>query len=374
MQVKKILFILCIVYCLGYFAHAFYLHKTVYGDGVYYYSWLRSVAVDRNIQFTNEYAQLGVSQPKTHTGFLGNKYSVGPALLWTPGFLWTHQIVRGMGYEFPYQLAVGATSVLYCLFALILLYRLLNTYFNRETSLASIIGIAGATNLFFYGSLDAVNSHAVSFFASVLFLTFLFQKSKNWFLIGCSLGLIALVRTQDIILGLLAIPYLPKKKIHFVLLGGLLVFLPQLIAWQLLYGKFWTSPYLGGNEGFNFLQPHVLGVLFSLQNGLITWTPIVLLGFIGLWMKRTRIPLKFMAFIVLLQLYLVASWSTWWQGASYSGRMFVSSLPLIAFGLANLFSYLSRRKFRGLPFYLSIVLPLTIINFFLIIFFLLKLK
>jgi hypothetical protein len=353
---KKVFIVITVFYLLGFFAHALYLHKTVYGDGIYYFSWVRSIIVDHKITFT------------------GNKYTVGPPILWSPGFVWTNSIVRSTGYEFPYQLAVGVSSVLYCLFALILLYRLLNIYFSRETALASIVGTAGATNLFFYGSLDSVNSHAVSFFASVLFLTFLFQKSKNWFLIGCSLGLVALIRTQDIILGLLVIPYLPKKQFFLLFLGALLLFLPQLTAWQLLYGKFWTSPYLGGKEGFNFLQPHLFGVLFSLQNGLIIWTPIVLLGFIGLWMKRGKIPLKLIALIVLLQLYLVASWSTWWQGASYSGRMFVSILPLIAFGLANVFSYLQHRKFRGLPFYLSIVLPLTLINLLLMIFFLWKLK
>ena len=374
MSPKKIFIVIAIFYLLGFLSHAVYLHKTVYGDGVYYYSWLRSVVVDHNINFANEYAKLGGNQHKTSTGIPGNKFSVGPAILWTPGYMWTNRIVRSSGFEFPYQLVVGLTTVLYCLFALILLYRLLNTYFSVETTLASIIGVAGATNLFFYGSLDAINSHAVSFFASVLFLTFLFQKSKNWFLIGCSLGLIALIRPQDIILGLLILSYLPKKKIHLLLLGALLAFLPQLIAWQLLNGKFWSSPYLGGKEGFNFLQPHIFGVLFSPQNGLFLWTPIVLLGFVGLWMKRTHIPLKLMAIIVIIQLYIIASWSNGWQGASYSGRMFVSILPLIAFGLANLFTYLSRRKFRGLPFYLSIVLPLTMINFFLIIFFLLELK
>jgi len=304
----------------------------------------------------------------------GNKYSIGPAILWSPGFLWVNTIIHGTGYEFPYQLVAGLASVLYCIFALVLLYRLLDAHFGRDSSVAAVIGIAGTTNLFFYGSLDAVNSHAVSFFASVLFLTFLFQKSKNWFLIGCSLALVALVRTQDILLGLLVIPYVSKKHIRLFLFGSILIFLPQLLAWQLLYGKFWMSPYLSNSEGFNFFQPHVLGVLFSLQNGLILWTPIVLLGFAGLWMKRGGFPLKFMAIITLLQLYLIACWSTWWQGASYSSRMFVSVLPFIAFGLANLFSFLQHRKFRKLPFYLSVILPLTFINLMFIILFLLRLK
>jgi hypothetical protein len=370
---NRIILSIFLIYILGFCAHALYLKQTVYGDGIYYYSWLRSAVVDRDTDFTNDYSRFGATQPKTQRAIPGNKYSVGPAILWVPWFLWTHTIVRGTGYEFPYQFVVGLSGVFYAFSGLVLLFLLLNKYFSRTVSLAVTIATAGATNLLFYGSLDTVNSHGVSFFVSVVFLTFLFQYQKRWFLIGCSLGLVTLVRTQDIIIGLLIIPFLQIKYIHHFVLGVLLGFLPQLIAWQLLYGKFWVSPYISGTEGFHFLQPHLAGVLFSLQNGLVLWTPVVLLGFTGLWIKRDRLPLKLMSVIFLIQLYLVACWSTWWQGASYSGRMFVSMLPLVAFGLANLFTALQIRRFRNITLYLSIALPLCIINLLLIIFFLLKL-
>jgi hypothetical protein len=370
---NRIFLMLFIVYVLGFCAHVVYLKQTVYGDGIYYYSWLRSAVVDRDTDFTNDYLRFNATQPVTALAVPGNKYSVGPAILWAPWFLWTHTIVRGTGYEFPYQFIVGLSGVLYAFSGLVFLFFLLNKYFSRTVSLAASIATACATNLLFYGSLDTVNSHAVSFFASVVFLMFLFQNPKRWFLIGCSLGLVALVRTQDIILGLLIIPFLNKKYIHRLFLGSLLAFLPQLVAWQLLYRKFWVSPYLSGSEGFNLLQPHIIGVLFSLQNGLALWTPVVLLGFTGLWIKRDRLPLKLMSVVFLIQLYLVACWSTWWQGASYSGRMFVSMLPLVAFGLANLFTTLQIRRFRNITLYLSIVVPLCIINLLLIIFFLLTL-
>jgi hypothetical protein len=367
---RKIFLFILIVYILGFSLHALYLKQTVYGDGIFYYSWVRSVIVDHDINFANDYAHFHAVQSTTPLTILGNKYSIGPAILWSPWFLWAHEVIRGSGFEFPYQFVVGLSSVFYAFIGLLLLYVLLMKYFGKLVSLASIIAIAGATNLLFYGSLDSVNSHAVSFFASVFFLALLFQKSKNWFLIGAALGLVALIRTQDIILGLLALPYVSKKHIHLFVIGLFLLFLPQLIAWQLLYGKFWISPYLGDAEGFNFLHPQILGVLFSAQNGLLLWTPMVLIGFVGLGMKRIRFPLKLMAMIVLLQLYLVASWSTWWQGASYSGRMFVSILPLVAFGIANVFSHFENRSFRYPIMFYAITLPLSIINVLLIVYFL----
>lgn len=369
MERKAFLFIL-IVYILGFSLHALYLKQTVYGDGIFYYSWVRSIIVDHDVNFANEYAHFHTSQPSTPLNLPGNKYSVGPSLLWSPWFVWTHLLARGTGYELVYQFVVGLSSVFYAYIGLLLLYRLLIRRFGKTVSLASAVAIAGATNLLFYGSLDTVNSHAVSFFAAVLFLTFLFQKSKNWLLIGAALGLVTLVRTQDIILGLLVVPYLQKKYIYQFFIGLFLLFLPQLIAWQLLYGKFWISPYLGSTEGFNFLHPQIPGVLFSPENGLFLWTPMVLIGFVGLGIKRDGFLLKLMAIIVLLQLYLVASWSTWWQGASYSGRMFVSILPFIAFGIANIFSHFKNRLFRFPIIIYAISLPLSIINVLLITYFL----
>lgn len=370
-MIRKLFAIIAALYLIGFCAHAFYLHKTVYGDGIFYFSWLRSGVVDHNWNFTNEYAYFHATQPMSPLRIPGNKYALGPALLWSPAYIWTHLLIHGTGYEFPYQIITGLMSVLYALSGILLLYLLLEKRFGKVASAAAIIGIAGATNLLFYGSLDAVNSHAISFFASTLLLTFLFQKQKHWFAIGCVVGLIALIRTQDAILGLMIVPFIEWKKIWRVILGFLCVFSLQLTAWQAVYGTFWKSPYISGTEGFDFLHPHIIGVLFSPQNGFILWTPIVLLGWIGLLYKRTDKKLLWMAGIVLLQLYLIASWSTWWEGASYSGRMFVSILPFIGFGLGNLFSVVITRRFRYQILFYGIVLPLSVINALMIVYFLL---
>lgn len=341
---------ICVVYILGFFSHAMYLKKTVYGDGIYYYSWLRSVVVTHDISFPH-----------------GNKYSIGPAIFWAPAFLLVHQVLHGDGYTLPYQLGTGLTSVLATLFALALLWRMLRKYFNTTVSIMTVAAIAGTTNLLFYGSVDTVNSHALSFFTAVVFLSLLMQK--QWFAIGASLGVLGLMRTQDLLYGILLIPLISKKNIFLIITGFFLIFSLQLLAWQLLYGKFWISPYLTGAEGFNFAKPHILGVLFGVHNGLFLWTPITLLGFVGLALSRRFT----MILVFLLELYTVASWSTWWQGASYSGRMFVSTLPILAFGIASIFAWLARYGWTKVYFLVSIIMPLSIINIFLVISFLLLL-
>ncbi len=326
---RGIFLTISVLYILGYVAHALYLQKTVYGDGVYYYAWL-------------------MLHP--------SKYAIGPALFWAPTYLLTHN-----------QFAVGFTGVLATIFSLILLWELLLTKFNKTVSLMSVVAVAGASNLLFYGSLDTVNSHALGFFAATVFLTLLIKR-RSWFAVGFFLGVLGLMRTQDLVYGILLIPHLRKHNVLYMASGFFTAFFPQLIAWHYTTGTFWKSPYLL-REGFNVFQPHIVGVLFHPQNGLFLWTPITLIGAVGLLVKKYY---WFLA-VFLLELFLVASWSTWWQGASYSGRMFVSSLPLLTFGTASVFSRLTRFRWTQAYFLLTIVGPLSILNGLSIIYFLLLL-
>lgn len=362
-----ILLLVTVVYILGFFAHALYLRKTVYGDGIFYYSWLRSVVIDHDINFQNEYAYFHIQQPTTPQQLPGNKYSVGPALLWFPTFLWIHVFVRGDGYQLWYQLTTGITSIFFVAIGLLLLFRLLNHYFSQTVSIVTITAIAFTTNLFFYGSFDTVNSHGLSFFAACFYLLLLHAKEKKFFFIGIALGILGIIRMQDLIYGILLLPFIRWKHVLQVSLGFLVIFSLQLLAWQALYGQFWISPYLTGGEGFTLARPHLLEVLLSTRSGLFFWTPMLFLGLAGLLLKN-----RVFLLVIFLQIWIVASWSTWGQGASYGGRMFVSILPLFAFGLAHSFRLLQQYGWKLNHFFLIIIFPLSVLNILFIFFFLLR--
>ncbi|MEK7587657.1 MAG: hypothetical protein AAB457_02470 [Patescibacteria group bacterium] len=372
MKHARWLLIIAAIYLAGFFAHALTLQKTVYGDGIFYYSWVRSIVVDRDINFTNEYRHFGVSAPATPKGAFGNKHPIGAPLFWLPWYAQAHAIIRGSGYELPYQLLVGLISVLAALTGLVLLYRLLLSFFSRTTSMLAITAIALTTNLFFYGSLDPVNSHAISFFAAVVFLSFLFSKKTHPFLTGCTLGFCTLVRPQDAALGILSFarPGLAKLKSSIAFfLGALFAFSPQLFAWYALYGTPWTSPYLAGSESFTWWPPHFLDVLFSPRNGLVLWTPIVFLALVGFIFWKSSLRRLFLLFIF-TEIAIIGSWSIWWQGASYSGRMFVSVLPILSFGLAALFQRLQKHGLKSRDILIILVGPLTVLNMLFIFFYL----
>lgn len=381
MKSKHLFLFIFVLYFVGFFAHALYLRKTVYGDGQFYYSWLRSAIVDHDINFTNEYAHFHIDQPQTQNRHPGNKYSIGPAILWFPAFITVHTIMNGSGFELPYQLAVGLVSMVLTLFSFVLLYRLLGRYFSSSSSLLTTLSIALATNLFFYGSLDPVNSHALSFFAVTVYMSLLLSRYKNWLAIGIFLGLIGLIRTQDIIFGLLIIPFLniKSKMIRFDhlipgimpgVVGFSVIFGLQLLSWQILYGSFTVNPYLSGGEYFNVFSPHIIQVLFSPANGLLLYSPVLILGIIGLFIWKNTLRWYFF-FAVLVQLLIVSSWSTWWQGASYGGRMFVSSLPIFSFGLATFFSWVLLRNVKPVIL-ISFIASLAFLNGLLMVVFLLS--
>ncbi len=365
MSLRNILPFILFVYLTGFLAHAAIVGKTVYGDGAYYYSWLRSIAIDHDLDFRNDYRLFEITQKTTQVGLIGNIYPIGPALFWWPLFTAIDVVVRGRGISMPYQIGIGIGGVWYALFGLLLLFGILRKFASEKISLTSLLAVAFATNLWFYGSLDTVNSHALSFALATVFLSLWVSSKRNHLVTGAVLGCMALVRPQDALYGLLLVPGATFRSLALNGLGFLGTFSLQMIAWQLVYGKFWANPYLDRGYGFDFLHPKILQTLFSPNNGLFLWTPVTLLGFIGLFLRDFPKPQyrPFLIAIVILQIYLVASWTTWWQGASYSGRMFVSILPVLAIGLTHFFRQTKR---------LNVVVPLSIVNGILILVYLLQ--
>lgn len=366
---RILLFVIC-VYLAGFFAHALLVGKTVYGDGAYYYSWLRSIAIDHDLDFRNDYRLFDITQNTTRVGLVGNIYPVGPALFWWPLFTAIDVVVRGRGISLPYQMGIGIGGVWFAAVGLLLVYRTLRKFSTEAISIASLLAIAFGTNLWFYGSLDTVNSHAISFALATIFLSLWLLPKRNDFALGIVLGSMALVRPQDALYGVLLFERATTRSLFINGVGFLLAFTPQLAAWQIVYGKFWVNPYLDRGYGFDFLHPNMLGTLFSPNNGLFLWTPVTLLGFVGLCLKDFPKPQyrPYFITVILLEIYLVASWTTWWQGASYSGRMFVSVLPILAIGLTHFIRHFwgQARIGRLLPF----VVPLCLINGILIVMYL----
>ncbi len=377
MYSKRLFLLLYFFAIIIFITHFFILKTAVYGDGRYYYSYLPSLLIENSFDFTNSFKSLNITYFLTPLGLPANIYPIGPAIIWTVPFLFSHFILFPFGindgYNFFYQIIIGAWNIGLVILGLFFLQKTLAKFVSEKIAFASTITTFFATNLLFYGAVDVINSHSSSFFLSSLFL-YLWIHNKSTFLIGVVLGILALVRPQDALLIIFPFSTLLILKQKYLMkfltlcISSVIIFSPQLFIWKNTWGNWYVNPYLNV-ETFNFLSPQIFGVLFNKGNGLFLWTPILIFAFLGLIKFTSKYrKIGFPALIFFSsQLYLISSWSIWWQGASYSGRMFISSLPILSIGLAYFFSLKRIKKFR-----LSIAVFFSLLNFFLIIYFLLN--
>lgn len=377
-------------------SHYWLVGNGVWGDGRFYYVIVRSAVIDHDLDFHNE-SQVNpftFEQISTPTGKVFNKYSIGAPLLWSPFFLVADGMVHlgqtlhltslpADGYSHPYRLAIGMGAVTYACLGIYFTYLGLKESFSSQLALLSSLGVALGTNVFFYTAVDPVNSHSASIFAAGLFfylLTKYWQKPQllTSLFLGVVCGLLALIRMQDILF-LFAVYWLIWQQSHLSLLQKvthwcavsvmtLITFIPQLAEWQYLLGSI-RNPYSLIGETFMPLQPHFLEVLFSFNNGLFVWSPLLIASLVGLVITRKSIFSQLGLGLWLLEAYAISSWHGWWGGASFGGRMFLALAPFFAFGLAKVLERFKIEKSLKLSF--VFLLTLGIANLGAIVLFLL---
>src|SRR5882672_2257683 len=122
------------------------VNPIVHGDGVGYYAYARAPLIQHNLRFDEDWrhANQYFSQTRTlsngqlrpdeytETGYVGNLFSVGPALLWAPFLLAAHAIVlladtfgahtAADGFSSPYLVAMALGTAVYGFLGLLFSY------------------------------------------------------------------------------------------------------------------------------------------------------------------------------------------------------------------------------------------------------------
>ncbi|MCX6779002.1 MAG: hypothetical protein NTU97_02115 [Candidatus Magasanikbacteria bacterium] len=346
------------------------------GDGFGYYSYLRSLYFDHNLDFHNEYKYYDLTFNShladiklTPINKLGNVFAVGLSIVWLPFFLiarildyWIKTVpgeLPGLGINYQISLAVG--SILYTLGGSLLLFQTLKKFFSARSAWISVLAIVFISPLPQYLIYEPHMSHGVSLAAVSLMFWLsvkIYQsretlKYKDLVWLGLSMGLVILLRWQNLIFWLIPLIFLyqqyKKNLVQLSLVAlpfilGLLCFIPQLIVWKVLYGSFFTIPQ--GSGFLHFFNPQIWNFLFSGFHGLFFWHPLLLLGLIGLILSYKRYHTIFGTLLIVLlgQIYINSIVNDWWAGQSFGSRRMIESLPIFAFGLAYLLDYLSNKK------------------------------
>lgn len=373
-------------------------HRIYASDEIQYFAYTHSLFFDRDFDFGNEYMHFYASNPQKFeaiytdlylkkedlTGLPINVAPIGTGLFWMPSYAVAHLFVTTAnslganvpadGYSQPYITAICLTSYLLGCAGLLLCYLISRRLFGTRVSAVGVAVTWLATPLVFYTVVAPPWSHATSLFTVTLFLWYWLRTRREagrewreWLVLGLCAGLMMLVREQDALF--LIVPGLEvavrlvarwrKSKIAdrgalmrpiggLILMGttAAIVFIPQLVAYRAITGRFGPSKVVAGK--FTWTAPNALNVLFSPEHGLVPWTPVVvvaLLGLVLLW-RRDRLLAGALAVAFFVQVYIAGSFLTWQSAGSFGQRRFINSTAIFVLGLVAVLSWVLA---RGVP-------------------------
>lgn len=338
----------------------------IMSDGKGYYAYLPAVFIHHDLQFNfiDSYEQR-YYPPDHKVDFVNrtpagnvNKYFVGTSVLMLPFFTLGHMATyfgsaSPDGYSAPYQMAIGLGALTYLLLGCALLWHTFRRMgFSAWALAVALPGIVLASGLPYYAIFEPSMSHVYSFFAISLFLW-----AGRWaldtgrlvpaVLMAATLGLIVLIRPVNGAV-LLALPVVATdwphlrtalRRLASPLHLGLAAFAFLLICsvQPFIYLLQTGSPVVWsyGQEGFDFLHPHIKDVLFSFRKGLFIYTPIAFLGILGMMLHLRKGVYRAAVLLIALAIiiWVMASWWMWWYGGSLGMRPFLEFMPLVAIGL-----------------------------------------
>lgn len=345
-------------------------------DGFYYFAYLRSLAFDRDVEFSNDYRLLGLGdkphlfQP-TRTGHAQSAWTIGPAIVWAPFFAAGHAVavvlnardpdVSTNGISYPYRQAVCVAGLFYGLLGCWFMFGLCARFFEKGLAVAAVAAVVAGSFMLWYLVKEPSMTHApsmalVSGFALMWAATRERRTRLQWILLGALAGFMTLVRWQNALFTVLPAWETARTLIeawrrsdqramrdavtHGVLftVTAALAFVPQMLAWRAIYGSWFAVSPLGPQIRFG--DPQLVDILWSSRNGLLSTSPVLYVSAIGLitlaWIRPTLGAPALLA--VVLMTYFNACIQDWWGSAGFGGRRFDGTLPFFCLGLAQAFS------------------------------------
>jgi hypothetical protein len=316
-------------------------------DRVFYYAYVRSIVIDRDLEFDND---LALHPPTSGlvkvNGKQINKKPIGAPLLALPLYAFTHLAVLTLdrlgisslasdGFSTPYVMSYISSQMFCALLGIWLLYRTLLRFVVPQFSALAVLGAYFSTNAVRFSSIDLMMPHAAAQF-SIAWCSFEAVRLRErptaisqWFRLGVSLALVIMVRYQNAVFALvpaaaalLALKPALTAGSRLRLLGcaasglcGLaLAFFPQLLVWRLTFGS-WIANSYGTEPTLNMFAPHILQVLTDPPiSGLSVWLPALCVGIVGCF-GLAAVRNDWVAFASglawLVHLYVISCWHAW---------------------------------------------------------------
>ncbi len=351
------------------------------GDDTGYYAYLRSIFFDGDIDFFNE-ANFAHADKFMSTGYVFNNWQIGQSVLFFPFFLLGHiwafllnalgHPITLDGYSFPYFMSTALASQTYLFLGLLLTYQINRKFFDAAASLVATILIWLATSLLYYTFVRQRMSHTIEFFLSATFILFWLNNRQSssalkHSALGIILGILCIARVINVALGVLYVidqiiiaGWLIKtdnesKKILLIRLAyfsvsWLFAFSPQLLSWYkidgiplpALHAKIAQSETSAFSISKVWLQTKQF--FWGERWGLIFSSPIILIGTIGLALKKPFSGLRLASITTVFAYFTVVILLFGYLDA-YEYRYLSPALPLVSLGLAAILTSLFKNRY-----------------------------
>ncbi|THD73076.1 MAG: hypothetical protein E7813_03405 [Bradyrhizobium sp.] len=301
-------------------------------------------------------------------GYL-DKYTCGPAVLQLPFFLVALSVsyfryASINGFETTFQVANAISVMFYFSLGSFVIFRACRLRYSALPSALALATVILATNLLDYATGDGSFSHVYGYciLSGVVYLTIWQVESGKapslpaFITFGFLMGLAVMVRPTNAVYALLFLVFARAAPLRPLLVGSTCAVLasavaasPQMILWYVTTGRPIYYSYVG--EGFHFRSPELRNYLFSIRKGVFFWHPLYLFMVGALLQQLPRRPFegRISLLMVLLALYVGASWGDYTFGDSFGSRQSIELLPVLlvpfAGGIAWLLS--SRWKWSG---------------------------
>lgn len=332
-------------------------------DGVVYFSQIRSVLFDHDLDVTREFQILNQPARPNHI------VPIGPTPFWLPLYLIVAAVdavgrwlgawpgpkdPAAIGLGLPYVRAALLSSYAVGAAGLLVLHQHLRREFGRARALATTVLLFGATSLFWYMAYEASMTHAASFGIVAVFVVLATRwvpdalTTRRAIVLGAVLGVAFLTRPQEALFALypawlvLTAPRPWRERIRgawdlarWAALGAApLVALQLAHTWVLFTRE--TYALVGQNGYLHPLEARWLDTLFSSWHGFLSWTPVAYLAVLGTiaYLRRNWRWASCALVLLFAMAWVNGSTQDWSAGWAFGGRRFISMLVMLAPGLA----------------------------------------
>jgi hypothetical protein len=341
-------------------------------DGAGYYAYLQEL-------FFDDFSPEGtVSINLLENGKKFNIFEIGVALLELPFFMaaktlsYISNLPHRNGVNELFQLFSAISSSFYFLLGIYFINKFMLKNVSDTNRVIILFSTIFGTNLFVYstGSWGLNYSHIYGF-AVVSILVYLINdyylinnKSKlikRSIIIGLLIGLNTSIRMHNCVIAIVFILYdlesmklifnRLKKYIFYYIIGfifSLIAFVPQLLWWYKDTGEIFFDFFRAYEKiglYFNWFQPEIINILFSVRKGLFFWTPLWILAYTTFLISSNLArKCRYAITIFLLVRLYIGSCYDWFRGGSFGQRIFADTSILFAIGLAVYLEYFKNQK------------------------------